>query len=95
MKSTSLEIGGQRTDRTTATLRASTSGEAEFCDSDGAFTRFGLGRPLLYELLNLGLIKGCSLRRHGALRGKRLWSIESIRGYLESQMDGGGHERSS
>ena len=37
-----------------------------------------------------GLIRGVSLRRRGAVRGKRLWSIDSIRSYLESQMENGG-----
>lgn len=59
--------------------------DAEFCDSLGAFARFGLRRSLLYELHADGAIKGVSLRRRGAMRGKRLWSIDSIRSYLASQ----------
>ena len=64
--------------------------DAEFCDSPSAFALFGLRRSLLYELNSLGLIKGVSLRRRAAARGKRLWSIDSIRSYLASQMDNGG-----
>jgi hypothetical protein len=68
-------------------VTASPASDAEFCDSPGAFQRFGLRRSLLYELHKLGLIKGVSLRRRSAARGKRLWSIDSIRSYLNSQMD--------
>ena len=89
VKSTRTKIGRQPTDKTTAPVAASPASDAEFCDSSGAFARFGLGRTLLYELKGLGLIEGVSLRRRGAARGKRLWSIDSIRSYLASQMDKG------
>jgi hypothetical protein len=75
---------------TTKPVTASSASDAEFCDSSGAFQRFGLRRSLLYELHSLGLIKGVSLRRRGAARGKRLWSIDSIRSYLAEQMENGG-----
>jgi hypothetical protein len=73
--------------QTVARVMASPANNAEFCDSPGAFVRFGLRRSLLYNLHAQGLIKGVSLRRRGAARGKRLWSIDSIRSYLESQME--------
>jgi len=75
------------TAKTTAPVEASPANDAEFCDSPGAFVRFGLRRSLLYDLYGQGLIRGVSLRRRGAARGKRLWSIDSIRCYLASQMD--------
>jgi hypothetical protein len=81
------KLGEQLTDKTTAPVQASPAYDAEFCDNGGAFLRFGLRRSLLYELHKLGLIKGVSLRRRGTARGKRLWSIDSIRQYLESQME--------
>jgi hypothetical protein len=89
MPTKSINIGGQPTDKTTGPVTASPAGDAEFCDSPGAFARFGLRRSLLYELHSLGLIKGVSLRRPGTARGKRLWSIDSIRSYLASQMEAG------
>jgi len=89
VKSTSYNIGGQSTDKTTSPVAASSAGDAEFCDSPGAFQRFGLRRSLLYELHKLGLIQGVSLRRRGALRGKRLWNCDSIRSYLHEQMEAG------
>jgi hypothetical protein len=86
--SSSKQIRDARTETVTTTpIEASPSSDAEFCDSPGAFLRFGLRRSLLYELHKLGLIKGVSLRRRGTARGKRLWSIDSIRQYLESQME--------
>jgi hypothetical protein len=88
VKSTSHSIGGRRTEVTTAPVQASPAYDAEFCDCAGAFARFGLKRSLLYELHGLGLIKGVSLRRRGTARGKRLWSIDSIRSYLREQMEG-------
>jgi hypothetical protein len=75
---------------TTKPVTASPASDAEFCDSPGAFQRFNLRRSHLYQLEKDGLIKGVSLRRRGAARGRRLWSIDSIRAYLNSQMDNGG-----
>jgi hypothetical protein len=83
------KIGGQLTDQTTGPVKASPVIDAEFCDSPGAFLIFGLKRSLLYDLLSLGLIKGVSLRRRGTTRGKRLWSIDSIRSYLHEQLEAG------
>jgi hypothetical protein len=42
---------------------------------------------MLYELKARGLIKGVSLRKRGATKGNRLWSCDSIRSYLASQME--------
>jgi hypothetical protein len=72
--------------QTTVPVETSPANDAEFCDCAGAFLRFGLKRSLLYDLYGQKLIKGVSLRRRGAIRGKRLWSVDSIRAYLNSQM---------
>ncbi len=72
--------------QTTAPVETSPANDAEFCDCAGAFLRFGLKRSLLYDLFGQRLIKGVSLRRRGAVRGKRLWNVDSIRAYLNSQM---------
>jgi len=90
--SSTKRIRDSRSETTTAPVTASVGSDAEFCDSPGAFQRFGLRRSLLYELNKLGLIEGVSLRRRGRARGKRLWSIDSIRSYLRSQMENGGNE---
>jgi hypothetical protein len=90
MEYSDTTIGGQPTDKTTAPVAASPASDAEFCDSPGAFRRFNLRRSHLYQLNAEGLIDGCSLRRKGKQRGRRLWSIDSIRKYLASQMQNGG-----
>lgn len=88
MRLDTKKFGEQITEKTTALVQASPAFDAEFCDNGGAYLRFGIRRSLLYQLHTEGLIAGCSLRRKGTQRGKRLWSIPSIRAYLASQMDG-------
>jgi hypothetical protein len=61
--------------------------DPEFVDLDGLRRGFGIKRSLAYQLLADGLIKGVSLRRRGAARGKRLFSVDSVRAYLSSQME--------
>jgi hypothetical protein len=85
MKKTS-NVGAQ-SDMTTVPVVASPLNDAEFVDSPGAFVRFGLRRSLLYALHREGLISGVSLRRKGTVRGKRLWSCDSIREFLRRQME--------
>jgi|GEM_PF-2012462 len=79
-------FAGSDASRTIAKAEAAPAHDAEFCDCQGAFLRFGLKRSLLYNLFGQGLIKGVSLRRCGTTRGKRLWNVHSIRAYLNSQM---------
>ena len=67
--------------------------EPEFVDCPGAYHLFGLRRSMLYELNARGVIRGVSLRKRGAAKGKRLWSCDSIRAYLRAEM-GGGNETS-
>ena len=79
---------GAQTDQTTAPVVASQNNKAEWCDSPGAYGLFGLRRSLLYALWRDNKIAGVSLRQRGRQRGKRLWSCDSIRRYLASQMEG-------
>jgi hypothetical protein len=88
MKNSTGKGGNART--TIAPVEASPANDAEFCDSPGAYRRFGLKRSMLYDLSARGLIKSCSLRKRGSIKGKRLWSCDSIRSYLRSQMQNGG-----
>jgi hypothetical protein len=88
--STSQKIGGQITEKTTAPVTASPVSDAEFSDSPGVHRLFSLKRGHLYSLEQEGKIKGVSLRRRGASRGKKLWDVQSIRKYLASQMENGG-----
>ncbi len=74
---------------TSAPIQASSAIDAEFCDSPGAKSRFGLGRSYMYALEKARLIRGVSLRKPGQLKGKKLWDVASIRRYLARQMEGG------
>jgi hypothetical protein len=87
-------VGGQLTDQTTAPVHATPANVAaqdpEFLDARGVEGRFSIRRSLLYELHNGGHIKSVSLRRRGFSRGKRLFSVDSIREFLREQMEAGG-----
>ena len=78
---------------TTAPVRATpayvAAQDPEFLDARGVEGRFSIRRSLLYELHNAGQIKSVSLRRRGQSRGKRLFSVDSIRQFLRSQMEAG------
>src|SRR5205814_10592695 len=62
--------------------------DPEFLDAKGVQARFSIRRSLLYELHNGGHVKSVSLRRRGQSRGKRLFSVGSIRAFLRDQMEG-------
>lgn len=88
----SKKFGGQQTDSTSAPLnegaaRPSQQIDPEFVDCDGLRQGFGIKRSLAYELLRVGAIKGVSLRRRGQVRGKRLFSVDSVRAFLREQME--------
>ena len=64
--------------------------DPEFVDVLGLEAGWGIKRSLAYLLLTEGKIKGVSLRRRGQTRGKRLFSVDSVRAYLASQMENEG-----
>ena len=57
--------------------------EPEFVDSHSLKAIYGINRSLAYVLAQEGLIQSVSIRRPGALRGKRLWRVASVRRYLD------------
>ena len=67
-------------------ITASEIADPEFVDVAGLRRLFGIKRSLAYVLLNEGSIKSVSLRRRGAVRGKRLFSVDSVRAFLNSRM---------
>ena len=91
MKTLSKSNGCQQTETTDA-VRATPAcvagADPEFLDAAGVKARFSIRRSLLYELHNGGHIKSVSLRRRGQSRGKRLFSVDSIRALLRKQMEG-------
>ena len=81
MRTSSQAKGGQclTTDPVRATPAYVAGGDPEFLDAVGVRARFSIKRSLLYELDNDGLVESVSLRRRGRTRGKRLFSVDSIR----------------
>jgi hypothetical protein len=61
--------------------------DPEFVDCKGLEAGWGIKRSLAYQLLSDGKIKGVSLRRRGQCRGKRLFSVDSVRQFLRKQME--------
>jgi hypothetical protein len=61
--------------------------DPEFVDCKGLEAGWGIKRSLAYQLLADGKIKSVSLRRRGRLRGKRLFSVDSVRAFLRQQME--------
>jgi len=54
----------------------------EFVDSHGLRALFGISRSQAYDLANEGAIRSVCIRREGAIRGKRLWVVSSVRAFL-------------
>jgi hypothetical protein len=70
---------------TTQPVAASWGVDPEFVDVAGLRERFGIKRSLAYLLIDDGSIKSVSLRRRGALKGKRLFDVQSVRAFLNSR----------
>jgi len=62
----------------------------EFADAKAVRRLVGISRSQAYELVGEGKIRSVSIRRRGALRGRRLFDCDSIRSFLNQQMRGGG-----
>jgi hypothetical protein len=75
------------TQLTTEPITAAKVHEPEFVDVQGLRQLFGIRRSLGYALLKDQKIRGVSLRRHGQVRGKRLFVVESVRKFLREQME--------
>lgn len=60
--------------------------EREFAGHREIKQMFGLSRAGLYRYQALGLIKSASVRTPGAIRGRRLWFVPSIRALLERNL---------
>ena len=63
--------------------------EPEFADHKGVRLLFGLSRAHAYALAKEGKIRSVSIRKPGALRGKRLFQCASIRAFLKKCAEGG------
>ena len=59
----------------------------ETTDYLGVQELFGIRRGLAYHLWETGAIQSISLKGPGEKRGKRLFSVSSIRAYLNSKLE--------
>src|SRR6478736_5485988 len=59
----------------------------EFLDIDGVRGFFGLKQSHTYRLLAEGQIRAVSIRQRGKARGRRLFDVESIRQFLNANVD--------
>jgi hypothetical protein len=66
----------------------------EWGDARAVQSRFGICKSTLYRLSEDGKIRSSSLRERGKLRGKRLFSMDSIAAYIESMTIGGEETKS-
>ena len=66
---------------------ASISASPEFVDSKSLRALFGISRSHGYFLADQGLVRTVCLRRPGTIRGKRLWDCDSVRAYLQANVD--------
>ncbi|MEO8613875.1 MAG: helix-turn-helix domain-containing protein [Luteolibacter sp.] len=61
----------------------------EWGDAKAVRLHFGLCKTTIYRLADEGKIRTSSLRERGKLRGKRLFSLDSIAAFIESRATGG------
>lgn len=59
----------------------------EFVDCKELERLFGIRRSLAYELINRSAIRSVSLRKRGALKGKRLFDVSSVRNFLRNETE--------
>lgn len=69
----------------TAPQSAAVTALPEFADHRTARALFGLSRSYLYNLANERKIRSVSIRKPGALKGRRLFDCASIREFITSQ----------
>lgn len=69
---------------TTQPQSAAATSLPEFADHRTARALFGLSRSYLYNLAGERKIRSVSIRKPGALKGRRLFDCASIRAFLES-----------
>ena len=62
-------------------------GGPEFVDSKGLEQKFSIRRSLAYQLIARGAIRSVSLKKRGAVRGKRLFDVDSVRAYINACAD--------
>lgn len=69
----------------TAKVEAGTPTGPEFVTTKGLRQMFAIPQSTAYELRAAGLIKSVCRRQPGKLLGRRLWDVQSVRDYLNSE----------
>lgn len=69
-------------------MQNATLPKPEWVDAREAKRIFGLGKTTLAALADAGKIRTSSLRERGKLRGKRLYSYDSISAHIEAKANG-------
>ena len=75
------------TEFTLAPVEAASVSVPEFLDSAGVYQCFRIRKSLLWRLLAERKIRAVSIRQRGKTRGKRLFDAESIRAFLQANVD--------
>ena len=70
-------------------IRATTTPAPEWLKVKEACDYSRLSKGVLYDLMNAGHIRNVSLRKRGQIKGTRLVSFDSLRGFLEKRATGG------
>jgi len=73
---------------TASGITATLGNQPEFVTSKRADHIYGLCKTQLYALGAEGKIKSVCIRKSGSGRGKRLWSCDSIRNFLNANLTG-------
>lgn len=76
----------------TASKPAHSPTRPEWGDAKAVRAFFGICKSTAYRLADEGKIRTSSLRERGKLRGKRLFSMDSIAAFIESRATGGEFE---
>jgi hypothetical protein len=58
----------------------------EWGDANKVREIFGISRTSLHRLTVAGKVKSSSLRERGQIKGKRLYSLDSVAAFLESRV---------
>ncbi|HPA16129.1 MAG TPA: hypothetical protein PLU30_00180 [Verrucomicrobiae bacterium] len=61
----------------------------EFVDHQGLTRMFAIRRSHAYLLVAQGAIRSVCIRKPGAVKGRRLFHVQSVRDFLARQMKGG------
>jgi len=81
--------------KTTAPVEPGAVGSPEFGRIPDVQRLFGLKRGYVYLLLNEGKIKSVCLRKRGAKTGVRLIHLQSVRDFLQANLENGAPGRTA